>query len=86
MDRIINKWLMLIALTVMTVITALAVPQSEFRRLDSLIAVQPQLIAAKEARLAQMKADLSGLRTTIERYQAKRRLYEEYSAYQYDSA
>ena len=86
MNRILNKWLMLTVLAVMTVATALAVPQSEFRRLDSLIAVQTQLIAAKEARLVQMKADLSDLRTSIERYQAMRRLYEEYSAYQYDSA
>ena len=86
MNRIFKKWLMLTVLAVMTVATALAVPQSEFRRLDSLIAVQPQLIAAKEARLVQMKADLSDLRTSIERYQAMRRLYEEYSAYQYDSA
>lgn len=86
MDRITKKWLMLAVLVVMTAITAQALPQSEFRRLDSLIAVQPQLIAAKEARLAQMKTDLSDLHTTIERYQAMRRLYEEYSAYQYDSA
>ena len=86
MNRIFKKWLMLTVLAVMTVATALAVPQSEFRRLDSLIAVQTQLIAAKEARLVQMKADLSDLRTSIERYQAMRRLYEEYSAYQYDSA
>ena len=57
-----------------------------FQRLDSLIAAQPQIVAAKEARFVQLKTDL-GKETTIPgRYAALKRLYEEYSAYQYDSA
>ena len=54
--------------------------------MDSLIAVQPRIIADKEARLAQMKDVLAGLTSSTDRYQAMKRLYEEYSAYQYDSA
>ena len=58
----------------------------DFQRLDSLIAVQPQIIAAKEARLARMKADLASMNTPITRYDQARQLYEEYAAFQYDSA
>ena len=58
----------------------------DFRRLDSLIAVQPSIVADKEARLAQMKADLASENTVLARYGIMRRLYEEYAAYQYDSA
>ncbi len=86
MDRNIKRWLTLVAIAVMTAFAVRALPQDGFRRLDSLIAVQPQLIAAKEAHLAQMKKDLAGLTAPTERYQAMKRLYEEYSAYQYDSA
>lgn len=57
-----------------------------FDRLDSLIAAQTDIVAAKEARLAQMKADLRQGASLMERYAVNRRLYEEYSAYQYDSA
>lgn len=58
----------------------------DFRRLDSLIAAQPQIIAAKESRLARIKADLAGTGTPMARYGTARQLYEEYAAYQYDSA
>ena len=52
-----------------------------FQRLDSLIAAQSQIVAAKEARFVQLKTDL-GKETTIPgRYAALKRLYEEYSAY-----
>ncbi len=69
------------------VMVALAVNGGgRFQRLDSLIAAQPQLVAAKEVRLAQMKADLGKETTVPGRYAIMKRLYEEYSAYQYDSA
>ena len=58
----------------------------QFRRLDSLIAEQPHIIAEKEARLAQMKAGLAHESNPRGRFGALKRLYEEYSAYQYDSA
>lgn len=57
-----------------------------FQRLDSLIAAQPQAVAAKEARLAEMKDALSRAATPEARYRATERLYDEYAAYQYDSA
>lgn len=60
--------------------------QDAFQRLDSLIAAQPQIIAAKEARLAQIKGELSQETSSAGRYAILKRLYEEYSAYQYDSA
>ncbi|MBQ9820924.1 MAG: hypothetical protein IJM58_02255 [Muribaculaceae bacterium] len=60
--------------------------QDAFQRLDSLIAAQPQIIAAKEARLAQIKGDLGQETSSAGRYAILKRLYEEYSAYQYDSA
>ena len=60
--------------------------QDAFQRLDSLIAAQPQIIAAKEARLAQIKGELGQETSSAGRYAILKRLYEEYSAYQYDSA
>ena len=84
MDRNIKLWLL--ALLTITALTVKAVPQERFHRLDSLIAVQPRIIADKEARLTQMKDVLAGLTSSTDRYQAMKRLYEEYSAYQYDSA
>ena len=60
--------------------------RGQFARLDSLIAVQPHIVAEKETRLAQMKADLAAESTVLGRYGIMRRLYEEYAAYQYDSA
>ena len=69
-----------------SVVAQAAALQGTFDRLDSLIAAQPDIVAAKEARLAQMKADLRQGASLMERYAVNRRLYEEYSAYQYDSA
>ena len=63
-----------------------AVADDAFQRLDSLIAAQPQIVAAKEARLSQLKAVLGNETSAEGRYSAMKRLYEEYSAYQYDSA
>ena len=57
-----------------------------FHRLDSLIDAQPSIVAAKEARLAQLKTELVRQSQPSARYETMRRLYEEYSAYQYDSA
>lgn len=57
-----------------------------FDRLDSLIAAQPSLIAEKESRLSLMKADLGRLSRPEERLAILHHLYEEYAAYQYDSA
>ncbi len=77
----------LVAMVVASVVVALAAEGGgRFQRLDSLIAAQPQIVAAKEARLAQLKSDLGKEMTAPGRYAALKRLYEEYSAYQYDSA
>ena len=62
-----------------------AVPEP-FHRLDSLIAAQPQMVAEKEARLEQMKADVVRMKAPVDRYTVLSRLFEEYAAYQYDSA
>ena len=63
-----------------------ALPADAFQRLDNLIATQPAIVAEKEARLTRMKADLARETSAAGRYSSLRRLYEEYSAYQYDSA
>ena len=77
----------LVAMVTVGVFVALAVDGGgRFQRLDSLIVVQPQIVAAKEARLTQLKSDLGKETTAPARYAALKRLYEEYSAYQYDSA
>ena len=73
-------------LALLSGIGASATSAPMFERLDSLIAAQPQIIAAKEARLAQMKAELAGVTSLSQRYALMSRLYEEYAAYQYDSA
>ena len=57
-----------------------------FARLDSLIAEQPHIVAAKEARLERLKADLAKTAWGPQRYVALKHLYDEYAAYQYDSA
>lgn len=63
-----------------------SVSQDAFQRLDSLIGAQPHIVAQKEARLSHMKAVLGKETTAAGRYSVMRQLYEEYSAYQYDSA
>lgn len=85
-QRHLNRWF-LVALMALVAVTAVAGSrQDDFRRLDSLISAQPQIVAAKEVRLAQLKSDLAKETTAAGRYKATKRLYEEYSAYQYDSA
>ena len=79
-----RRWL---AVAVLMAAVALAGhARGPFARLDSLIAVQPHIVAEKETRRAQMKADLAAETTVLGRYGIMRRLYEEYAAYQYDSA
>ena len=62
------------------------IDEGAFRRLDSLIAEQPHIVAAKQARLELLKTDLSKTTSGRERYGALERLYDEYAAFQYDSA
>ena len=77
----VKQWFILVTMSVAMAIGASAAQPDDFRRLDSLIAAQPQIIADKEVRLTQMKADLDGLKTSTGRYEAMKRLYEEYAAY-----
>ena len=81
---VFKRWLAVAVLMAAVVLTGQA--RGQFARLDSLIAVQPHIVAEKETRLAQMKADLAAEATVLGRYGIMRRLYEEYAAYQYDSA
>ncbi len=85
-QRHLNRWLMVALMAVVAIAAAGGSRQDAFRRLDSLISAQPQIVAAKEVRLAQLKNDLAKETTAARRYKATKRLYEEYSAYQYDSA
>ena len=81
---VIKRWLAVAVL--MAAVALVGQAKGQFARLDSLIAVQPHIVAEKETRLAQMKADLAAEPTVLGRYGIMRRLYEEYAAYQYDSA
>ena len=78
--------LFLIVVMLATLTTVVAADDGPFQRLDSLIAVQPDIIVAKETRLSQLKAQLAKTSQARERFAALQSLYEEYSAYQYDSA
>ncbi len=80
-----SRCVVLVAFTVLCTLRMLA-EQGTFDRLDSLIAAQPRIVAEKEARLSSMKAELNRLSKVEDRYAALQRLYEEYAAYQYDSA
>ncbi len=85
MNRMVfRRWLAVAVL--MAAVAFVGQAKGPFARLDSLIAVQPHIVAEKETRLAQMKADLAAEATVLGRYGIMRRLYEEYAAYQYDSA
>ena len=78
---------LVVMLMLLTAANLLAAPGHDaFARLDSLIAVQPRIVAQKEARLEQMKLDLGKMKSAPQRYEAMRQLYEEYAAYKYDSA
>ena len=80
------RWLALVALLLLCDIGAGAVSAPSFERLDSLIAAKPRMNADKEARLAKMKSELAGVTSLSRRYAVMNSLYEEYAAYQYDSA
>ena len=81
---VFRRWLAVAVL--MAAVALVGQAKGPFARLDSLIAIQPHIVAEKETRLAQMKADLAAEPTVLGRYGIMRRLYEEYAAYQYDSA
>ena len=80
-----RRSVVLVALTALCAFGVLAGTEA-FNRLDSLIAAQPRIIAEKESRLSLMKADLDRMSRPGERFAILHRLYEEYAAYQYDSA
>ena len=82
------KWVLALLLAAFTVsgMSASSSTTDKFRRLDSLIAAQPSIVADKERQLSEMKTQLARVHAPIERYEALKRLYEQYSAYQYDSA
>ena len=87
MVRVKGQRFVMMVLAALTAFSMLGeVRHGAFDRLDSLIAVQPRLVAEKEARLTQMKRELSQTKTSEQRYEALRQLYEEYAAFQYDSA
>ena len=79
-------WLWLMIVLIGAAGTAAAPDKGRFQRLDSLIAEQPRIIAEKEERLLHIKADLGKTADSNGRYAVLKRLYDEYSAYQYDSA
>lgn len=77
----------MLALTaIIAVGTADAASLADFSRLDSLIAEQSHIIDRKEASLKQLKERLSRETAPADRYGTMEQLYEEYAAYQYDSA
>lgn len=82
--RRLRVWLMIVVIG--AVGTATASEGGRFHRLDSLIDEQPRIIAEKEARLSQMKAELGKTTDSGARYEMMKNLYDEYAAYQYDSA
>ena len=71
---------------VLVVVKMMAAAPEPFHRLDSLIAAQPLMVAEKEARLERMKSDVVRMKAPVDRYVVLNRLFEEYAAYQYDSA
>ena len=80
------RGLWVIVLVLAGVISASAASHDNFSRLDSLIAEQSHIIDRKEAHLSQLKERLSRETAPAERYGTMKQLYEEYAAYQYDSA
>ena len=77
-------WAIVVALA--GIISASAASSVDFSRLDSLIAEQSHIIDRKEAHLSQLKERLSRESAPADRYGTMKQLYEEYAAYQYDSA
>ena len=77
-------WAIVVALA--GIISASAASSVDFSRLDSLIAEQSHIIDRKEAHLSQLEERLSLETAPADRYGMIKQLYEEYAAYQYDSA
>ena len=77
-------WVIVVALA--GIISASAASSVDFSRLDSLIAEQSHIIDRKEGHLSQLKERLSRETAPADRYGTMKQLYEEYAAYQYDSA
>lgn len=77
-------WAIVVALA--GIISSSAASSVDFSRLDSLIAEQSHIIDRKEAHLSQLKERLSRETAPTDRYGTIKQLYEEYAAYQYDSA
>ena len=81
----VKKLITVLLVMVLAAVKMIAAPEP-FQRLDSLIDAQPQIVVEKQARLARLKADLTNQSSAVNRYQLLRQLYEEYAAFQYDSA
>ena len=81
----VKKLITALLVMVLAAVKMMAAPEP-FQRLDSLINAQPQIVVEKQARLARLKADLTNQSSAVNRYQLLRQLYEEYAAFQYDSA
>ena len=65
MVRVKGQRFVMMVLAALTAFSMLGeVRHGAFDRLDSLIAVQPRLVAEKEARLTQMKRELSQTKTS----------------------
>ncbi len=77
-------WVIVVVLA--GIISSSAASSVDFSRLDSLIAEQSHIIDRKEAHLSQLKERLSRETAPADRYGTIKQLYEEYAAYQYDSA
>ena len=85
--KIRNRVLLLLSVLTLQALPAVGAGEGiDFHRLDSLIEAQPRLVAEKESRITAIKAGLYKARGDRERYAQVNRLFEEYSAYQYDSA
>lgn len=83
---VMNRKLILLLMLAASLMTMATPGGGTFQRLDSLIAAQPQIIAAKEQRIKLLKVDLAKESSLNGRYAVTKRLYDEYAAYQYDSA
>ena len=68
---VFKRWLAVAVL--MAAVALVGQAKGPFARLDSLIAIQPHIVAEKETRLAQMKADLAAEPTVLGRYGIMRR-------------
>ena len=82
----VKRWLLVLLALAAAFGAVASSHEGKFRRLDSLIAAQPNIVADKEQRLLEMKTQLGKVARPRERYEVLKELYEQYAAYQYDSA